>query len=330
MMLNWILFLLCAAPALAGTAAPDEGGAQLGVYLQELDEGLMEKFDFDGDGVLVMGLVAGGGAEKAGIEEGDIILFFDDVGVSGTEDLVEALSKTRPGDKVPVVIWRDGKARTVKVKLGGKKEDVAFFPAPPDKPDAKFFADPNMNKWLSVQEEARPWLGTGLLNLTEQLHAYFQVKHGVLVTEVKKDSPAGKAGLKAGDVIVRFDGESVKESAGIIDLLKDLEKGDEVDVNAVRRGKGKTFTLLLDRMVKPQGDAQTFFHTYPDGNELKFKALKDMDFKFVPPDVPMPPSGFDMSELHKGMKEYQKEMKSLRKELEELRRELRAMKRDRD
>jgi S1-C subfamily serine protease len=55
----------------------------------------------------------------------------------------------------------------------------------------------------------RPRLGIQVAPLTEQLARYFKVEDGILVTEVRPDSPAERAGLRAGDVIVTVDGAAV-------------------------------------------------------------------------------------------------------------------------
>ncbi len=80
------------------------------------------------------------------------------------------------------------------------------------------------------------------------LAAYFSVKagEGVLITGVEKDTPAAKAGLKSGDVIVEMAGKPVKESKDIHKALAELKKGDSVAITVVRHGKKQTLKAEPD------------------------------------------------------------------------------------
>ena len=65
----------------------------------------------------------------------------------------------------------------------------------------------------------RPRLGVSIQDLTPELAAYFGVKNGVLVSEVSGDSPAQKAGVKAGDVITTVNGQQVDDGGKLRDLV---------------------------------------------------------------------------------------------------------------
>jgi len=92
------------------------------------------------------------------------------------------------------------------------------------------------------------WLGVKPVGLTDQLAGYFRVKdgRGVLVSEVIADSPAEKAGLKAGDVIVSLDDERVEDTMELRVTIAEHEEGDEVAVAVVRDGKEKTLRATLE------------------------------------------------------------------------------------
>jgi S1-C subfamily serine protease len=81
----------------------------------QLDQGEMEKAVIDT-------VVPDGPAEKAGLKAGDVVLKVGDTEVKGPQALVEAMHKTKPGDKLDVVIQRDGKEQTIKVTLGDYPE----------------------------------------------------------------------------------------------------------------------------------------------------------------------------------------------------------------
>src|SRR5262249_49567338 len=73
-----------------------------------------------------------------------------------------------------------------------------------------------------------------------------EAERGVIVTSVKADAPAAKAGIKEGDVIVRFQGETVQSAAQLARLVAEPPSGRAVSIDVAREGGGKTFTATLD------------------------------------------------------------------------------------
>jgi membrane-associated protease RseP (regulator of RpoE activity) len=112
-------------------------------------------------------------------------------------------------------------------------------------------------------------IGVGITPLTKQLADHFGVTDGLLVNEVRDGSPASKAGLKAGDIIVEADGKALK---GQIDLIRSINEKKEGDVRLtiVRGGSRQTITVTPEA-AKDGG----FFYQFDD---------KDM------PDVPASPA----------------------------------------
>jgi hypothetical protein len=93
-----------------------------------------------------------------------------------------------------------------------------------------------------------PRLGVQVQELNEDLAPYFKVepKSGVLILEVREDSPAEKAGLKAGDVITKVDKETVADPQELIEAMKDYEEGEAVTIEYVRQGKTATVKVELE------------------------------------------------------------------------------------
>ena len=98
--------------------------------------------------------------------------------------------------------------------------------------------------------EDRGWLGVRLDALNEQLGDYFGVKDGagVLVTEVVEDSPAAKAGLLAGDVIVKVGDEQTASPDALHEAMGDTKPGDDLALTVLRKGARKTITAKLGEM----------------------------------------------------------------------------------
>jgi predicted metalloprotease with PDZ domain len=89
------------------------------------------------------------------------------------------------------------------------------------------------------------------VDLNEDLAPYFSVKkgEGVLVFSVEAESPAAKAGIKGGDVIVSVNGVAVGASGDVSGELAGIEKGDMVSLDVLRKGVKKSYELMADADV---------------------------------------------------------------------------------
>ena len=97
--------------------------AFLGIQLSQLTPQIAERFRLEaGSGALVLDIAPGSPADRAGLEEGDVIVEFDDRRVDLVEDVLAALRKHEPGDRVELTVVRGGDRRTVAVVLGERPE----------------------------------------------------------------------------------------------------------------------------------------------------------------------------------------------------------------
>ncbi|MFA6959056.1 MAG: PDZ domain-containing protein [Thermoanaerobaculia bacterium] len=100
----------------------------------------------------------------------------------------------------------------------------------------------------------RGYIGVSLVELSDGLRGYFGVDGdgGVLVSEASKGSPADKAGIRAGDVIVAVNGKLVDSSRAIGEIVREMKKGDTVKVDVRRKGTAQQFLVTVDeREMKP-------------------------------------------------------------------------------
>jgi serine protease Do len=113
----------------------------------------------------------------------------------------------------------------------------------------------------------RGMLGVSVQNVTDELAGQFQLtgNRGALISQVNKDSPAEKAGLKAGDVIVRFNGRRVSDTGQLRNLVAAAAPGTNASIAVIRNGKEKSFTVTIEKMTaetvasaksSPRGDNQ--------------------------------------------------------------------------
>lgn len=93
-----------------------------------------------------------------------------------------------------------------------------------------------------------PWLGVYLQPVTQEIARYYGVNDlsGALVAQVMENSPAAKAGLQRGDVIIRFDGAAVANPDELVDLVSNAKVGGKVEINFIRGGKTITGTVTIE------------------------------------------------------------------------------------
>ncbi|MDX1577975.1 MAG: PDZ domain-containing protein [Gemmatimonadota bacterium] len=249
-------------------------GSFLGVTILEVDDeraaevGLAEEH-----GVYVAAVSEDGPAGDAGVEEGDVIVGWNDERVESVAQLQRLLRETPPGRTVRLGVMRDGAERTLAVELGerGAAPIVSMprgqrFEVRPSTPMPRL--ERPRGAIRSVAFARRPRLGASIQSLGDQLAAYFGVEGGALVTSVSEDSPASRAGLRAGDVIVGLDGESVDEPGDLLDVLGGLEPGT-VSMRIVREGAERTLRVEIEEPAEGglRGDDGEPFGLWLHGDE---------------------------------------------------------------
>ncbi|RKY33786.1 MAG: peptidase [Candidatus Omnitrophota bacterium] len=166
----------------------------LGVSIQDLNEDLRNYFGIrEKKGVIVVKVFKNSPAEHAGIKEGDLILVFNNKKVKASRDLVRMVTSTQVGEKIPVVILRSGKEITLTVKVGKRPEDI--------------------QELEESAEEGYVFRGMKVEDITPYLQRRFRIKEkeGVVIVDIKEDSPAEKSGLERGDVILNIEGNRIKD-----------------------------------------------------------------------------------------------------------------------
>ncbi|MBN2241563.1 MAG: PDZ domain-containing protein [Acidobacteria bacterium] len=224
----------------------DSSDAFLGIRMTDVTEKNVSEYKLDSvSGVIVESVVEGSPAEKAALQEKDVLLEFDGAKVRSTMQLSRLVRETPVGREVDLVISRDGKQKSMKVQLEQRNElrsesRSIVIPAPfgegGDRSFSYRFPDnfPMPEQW---EDRGAPRLGITVQAITEQLADTLKVpgKRGVLVTSVREESPsAGK--LQAGDVIIRADGRTVSDPANLRMVLQRAE-GDTISLDVIRDRK---------------------------------------------------------------------------------------------
>ncbi len=193
-------------------------------------------------------------AGKAGLKEQDVILTLNGANVESVEQLRRMVREIPAGRMITLGISRNGQPMTVKVQLSDRKKGFAYSYGPGEKtysftmpaiPPIPPIPDIDIPVSIVV---ARSSARSGLMveNLTPQLGEFFGAKdgNGVLVRSVEKGSHAEKAGLRAGDVIVKVNGEAIHDTGDFTHALRS-HKETTASIAIIRDKKEQTITLTL-------------------------------------------------------------------------------------
>jgi serine protease Do len=177
----------------------------LGVSLQALNKELADSFGLKNThGALVNEVIKESPADKAGLQRGDIILIYDGSPVEDLHDLPQLVAETPVDKVVQIKIFRDGKERKLKVKIGK--------------------LDEGKHQFATSSKASGGALGITAANVTPELAERYSLggNEGVLIVNIAPDGPAAEANLRVGDLIVAADGKevnSVKELGAVVGKL---------------------------------------------------------------------------------------------------------------
>lgn len=233
-------------------------------------------------------------AEMSDLEEGDIVIRFDGKEVVDSEMLARMIRLKKPGETVIIKIERKGKDQDVKVKLGELTEEGVWseferkFPSlfvPRGRSEAwskPEFARPEVFRFGVAQ---RKYIGVGIQDLTPELSEFFGIDEGtgILISSIEKGSPAEKAGLKAGDVIISAGGERMENRQDLVELIQKKEKGDKITIEYLRDKSKRKVEVEIDEeewdeswpVVGSAGDYLNFWRNYQDTYQDQSKKLTE-------------------------------------------------------
>jgi serine protease Do len=208
----------------------------------------------DDSGVEVKRVDQDSPAAKAGLKENDVILELNNEKIDDIDQFIRAIGESAPGSKANLTVWRNGakqnltatlEARAFQyLSLGDGDMVLAMPPMPPM---------PAMPEFPILAGQS-PRIGFEGETLTPQLAEFFGVKEGVLVRTVVERTPAEKAGLKAGDVIVKVMGTPVSSPREISGLVRASQKTATFTV--VRNHKEITLNVEISANRVPESERE--------------------------------------------------------------------------
>jgi len=290
------------AHVIVRTAVP--GSGWLGVRIEDMTPRLARRMNVTTEtGALVNEVIKDSPAEKAGIKEDDIIVGFRTRTIDDADELRSAVAKAEAGQSVQVTLMRRNEKKTLAVDIAKPPRSKASWRAavPLHSPEIKLFT----NRWFSGQKMH----GMTLMELTKQLAAYFEVpgNRGVLVEEIEEKSAAEKAGLRAGDVVLKVGKESVSDLEDFRDAFEEAKEGDRIEVTILRKGKQSSVTLEVEETL---GSVYERFGHFDIAPHLP---PGDFDVDVEVPDINLE----EMEEFRDQLEDARSDMESAREKLRE-------------
>ncbi|MGF6273799.1 serine protease Do [Massilia sp. UYP11] len=195
--------------------------AMLGVQVQEVGQGFADSFKLESvEGALVLSVERGGPAERAGLKPGDVIRSANGKTIVSSGDLPALMTLSKPGDKMALDVWRDGKLVRVDTTLG----DAAARPRRGQQQELAEVTDNSAKLGLSL----RP------LESSERRRS--GIANGLVIEDAS--GAAMIAGVEPGDVLISVNGRPVNTVEQVRDMVSKASKSVAL---LIQRGGDKIF-----------------------------------------------------------------------------------------
>jgi len=231
------------------------GGSWLGVGVAEVTPEKVKELKLPAErGTLLGKIVPDSPAARAGLKENDVITEINGQRVEGSEQFRRMIREIPTGRTAQLSVWRDGRQQTIAVTLG-KSEAAHHHSMLALTPGAYAFQMPELQELPALEDlrnfsfsvSGRARLGIDAEDLEGDFGNYFGAPdgEGVLVRNVLENSPAAKAGLKAGDVITSMDGERIHSARELREKLMMKKDAKSVKLGLLRNRSELSLTVEL-------------------------------------------------------------------------------------
>ena len=210
-------------------------GGYLGLKAEETQKGVIR----------VQAVAPKGPAEAAGIRAGDQVIAIDKNKISDIAEMGDLLEKSPAGATVNITILRDSKELDLAVQLGEPPADARLGPA-------AVVGSPGGGASVLT---GRASLGITVLPLTPEAREKngLTVNRGAFISAIRQDSPADRAGLPLGGVIVAIDGRRIDTADELVQIIRGARPGQELELTYYQGDKLARKTVKL----APTVDAAT-------------------------------------------------------------------------
>jgi serine protease Do len=198
----------------------------LGVVMQDVDKALAESLELGKpQGALINAVEPDGPADDAGIVPGDVIVRFNGQPIIDSGDLPHVVGAIAPGKKVKVEVYREGKRKTINVKVGALDKDGAK---------------------VADRRNGADRLGLAVEKLADQERQQLRLRGGIVVVEVSPESAAANAGLRGGDIIVQLGYSRIDDLDEYQQVIAELPKDTPIAIRFYRQGRAIFRTIQIE------------------------------------------------------------------------------------
>ena len=198
----------------------------LGVVMQDVDKALAESLELGKpQGALINAVEPDGPADDAGIVPGDVIVRFNGQPIIDSGDLPHVVGAIAPGKKVKVEVYREGKRKTINVKVGALDKDAAK---------------------VADRSNGADRLGLAVEKLADQERQQLRLRGGIVVVEVSPESAAANAGLRGGDIIVQLGYSRIDDLDEYQQVIAELPKDTPIAIRFYRQGRAIFRTIQIE------------------------------------------------------------------------------------
>jgi serine protease Do len=203
------------------------------------------------------------------------------VGIADYEDFIQTDAAINPGNSGGALINAKGELvgiNTAIVSRTGGYQGIGF--AVPSS-----MAKQVMDSLIKYKKVVRGWLGVSIQEVTSDLAEEFGVKDlkGAIVSGVMKESPAEKAGIKQGDVLLQFNGKDVEDTGQLRNMVSQTPIGSKVKMKLFRNKKEMDVEVTIAEQPKKLGEAATELE--PGDNQEESNALSGVTVREITPEL---------------------------------------------
>jgi serine protease Do len=218
------------------------------------------------------------------------------VGIADYEDFIQTDAAINPGNSGGAMINARGELigiNTAILSRTGGYQGIGF--AVPS-----IMARQVIDSLVKYKKVVRGWLGVSIQEVTSDLAEEFSVKDlkGALVSGVMKGSPAEKAGIKQGDVILQFNGKTIEDTGHLRNMVSQTPVGSRVKVAILRQKKELEMEVVIAELPKKMAEASGGEGDSGDAREEESALLSGMTVRELTPELAR---GFGLEEGEKGV-----------------------------
>ena len=171
------------------------------------------------------------------------------LGLEGYEDFIQTDASINPGNSGGALVNFRGELIGINTAILGSSGNIGIGFAIPSN-----MARTIMDQLVRHGEVRRGQLGVFIQDITPELAGALKLARarGAVITQVQEDSPAARAGITAGDVVVRINGQPVRSAAQLRNALGLLPVGTTVELDVLRDGRPRTLTATIEKPVAAQ------------------------------------------------------------------------------